>query len=237
MMAPPPPPPPPPDGWQPARPTSGKAIASLVLGLVGIVGVFCYLPVVGAFIGIFLGVAGIVESGKEGKRAGRGLAIAGTACCILAVIGTAAIISTQVLLLDRSGQESEQVRQARLAQDQELIVSRLQEYCVANEGSLGPGGPVLAQGNTTYPAGTAPAGNAPVSSDLRVTGKLELSHLVAGNELKYGGSGKRSGRGQWELIIKGQSSATIRARGWEGEILRELEIRDAAKGVAVQTVP
>lgn len=188
-------------------------------------------------VGIVLGVIGIVETGKNGNRSGRGMAIAGTVISTLGVIATIAIFVSFFALFRAGDAQDTQRQQERLSGDQELIVQRLQEYCVANEGSLGPGGPVLAQGNTTYPAGTAPAGNAPVSSNLRVTGKLELSHLVAGNELKYGGSGKRSGRGQWELIIKGQSSATIRARGWEGEILREVEIRDAAKGVAVQTVP
>ncbi|MCB9936291.1 MAG: DUF4190 domain-containing protein, partial [Planctomycetes bacterium] len=71
----PPPPPPPPYGYYEgapsAKPTSGKAIASLICGLVGFL-VICYVPGIAALVGVVLGILAIIETGAEGKRSGRG---------------------------------------------------------------------------------------------------------------------------------------------------------------------
>jgi len=237
MMPPPPPPPMPPGGWAPAKPTSGKAIASLVLGLIGIVGVFCYLPAVGAFIGAILGILGILESGKSGTRAGRGMAIAGTILSVLAVVGTAAWLSFYVFMVNKSKNEFDAALQEHLAQDQQLLAERVQQYCVANNNNLGPGGPVLAGGSSGLPAGTAPA-NQGGANNLVVTGALDISHLVSDDELEYGGGrGRRGGGVKWELRVTGPTSATLRARNWNGEVVREAEIPDAVTGRVVQTIP
>ena len=79
----------PPQGYPPGYPqqpygpsrTSGAAIASLVLGLLGI----CPLVFVGGLIATLLGVIGIAATGKPGVK-GRGLAIAGLILGILTML-------------------------------------------------------------------------------------------------------------------------------------------------------
>ena len=238
-MAPPPPPPPmPPGGWAPPKPTSGKAVAALVCGLAGPVAAF-FCPVFGiaVLVGLILGVIGIIETGKNGSRSGRGMAIAGTAVSALGIAGTIAIVTAFVALSNFEDREQDERREERIAEDQELLTSRLQEYCQANDGSLGPGGPVLAmdkpQRNEWDEAPqNMPHEGRPIGGT--VTNRLELEHLVGENELRW--SGRRGGRG-WELVITGQKSATLQARRWDGEVVREIEIRDASRGMWVQTVP
>jgi hypothetical protein len=95
---PPPPPPygqgfpqqPPPYGYpqQPFVPqrTSGTAIASLVLGILGI----CPLALVGGLLATVLGIIGIGSTGKPGVK-GRGLAIAGLILGLLSLLMWAGI--------------------------------------------------------------------------------------------------------------------------------------------------
>lgn len=58
----------------PAPPTSGWAIASLVTGILGVLGGFCLLGIP-CIIAVICGHAGLIEA-RNGKG-GRGLAIAG----------------------------------------------------------------------------------------------------------------------------------------------------------------
>ena len=226
----------PPGGWAPPKPTSGKAIAALICGLVGFV-VFCYLPAIAALVGIVLGIIALLETGKEGTRCGRGMAIAGVIISALAVVANAGWIGF-IVTMGRMGDEQRDERRAeRVEQDQALILERIQEYCEANDGSLGPGGPVLAHkvadnGHTHPVAANSEPKKTPVGG--KVTDKLELEHLVGDGELQWA---RRRGGSGWELVITGQKTATLRARRWDGEILREVEIMDAAKGRWRQTVP
>ena len=67
--------PPPPYGVPYVRPTSGTAVASMILGIVGVLGGWCVfgLP---SFIAVFLGHVALKET-ATGQRGGHGMAIAG----------------------------------------------------------------------------------------------------------------------------------------------------------------
>lgn len=228
----------PPGGWAPPKPTSGKAVASLICGLAGPVAAFLCAPLgVAVLVGLVLGILGIVETGKNGSRAGRGMAIAGTSISALAVVATVAIFVGFMAMWRAGEEQSQQYQQEQLAEDADLIAARVQQYCLANDKSLGPGGPVLADSASAYPAGTAPVANSPNPSGLTVSGSLELSHLVSENELKYGHNRGGGAMGGWELIINGQTSATIRHRSWDGEVIWEEELSDTVRGLRRRTVP
>ncbi|MEK0217280.1 FxLYD domain-containing protein [Bifidobacterium mongoliense] len=74
------------------KPTSGMAIAALVLGIVGIA--LSWVPIVNnvaaviAIIGLVLGIIAICTTGSKGRKKGRGLAIAGTVLSVLAIVIT-----------------------------------------------------------------------------------------------------------------------------------------------------
>src|SRR5688572_3424590 len=228
------PPPPPPPGYGGEgflkKPTSGKAIASLICGICSVVLVICYVPVVAAVVGVVLGILAIVETGKEGRRSGRGLAIAGT---IVSVLGIAALIAwhTGLTMIGRAAEE--QMNQAiakGLDKDQGLLLERLKNYYDENEKSLGPGGPVQTRRLAKVPAtNAAPADNRP-----RVTGALGVEHLAEDNDLSYGSS-RGSGMG-WKLTVTGKASAILSATDWSGAIVREITIQDIGRNQYVQTV-
>lgn len=226
---PPPPPPPPPEGWAPAKPTSGKAIAALVCGLAGpVLAFFCPVFAVALLVGMVLGIIAIMETGKKGAYSGRGMAIAGVVLSVLGVFASVGVVVGFVALQNMEEQEQETRQAERIGADQELLIRRLQQYCQENNGSLGPGGPVLAAGGVTS------ADNRPVevTADGRVQGTLRIEHLAGADELEW--PRRRGGTG-WELVVTGQKTATLRARRWNGEVAREIEIRDAERGQWVQT--
>lgn len=78
--------------------TSGMAITALVLGIIGVV--LSWIPIVNnlaavlGVIGVVFGVIAIVKTGPNGKKKGRGLAIAGTILSVLAFVFT---LGTQAL--------------------------------------------------------------------------------------------------------------------------------------------
>ena len=86
-------------GGAPAAPLpkSGMAIASLVLGIVA--AVTSFLPIINnlsfilAVLAVIFGIVGVVAASR-GKRAGRGLAIAGI---VVAVVAGAVVLGTQAL--------------------------------------------------------------------------------------------------------------------------------------------
>ena len=96
----PPPPPPidppqPPGGFaqpQPQPPsagTNGKAIASLVLGIVGLTAIFCVFPGVASVLAIIFGHMARNEIDAGSGQEGRGMAVAGFVMGIIGVVVTA----------------------------------------------------------------------------------------------------------------------------------------------------
>jgi hypothetical protein len=72
--------------YQAAPKTSGLAIASLVLGLVGIVSSLCYgFGVIPAIVGIILGIVGLIKINKS-DAGGKRLAIAGIIISFVAIV-------------------------------------------------------------------------------------------------------------------------------------------------------
>jgi hypothetical protein len=216
-----------------SKPTSGKAIASLICGLVGLI-VFCYVTGVASLVGLVLGVLAIVETGKEGKRSGRGLAIAGTAVSVVAIGAMIAWIGFIVFVTSQAEENFRAELEPMVNADQALLLDRLKKYYVANEDSLGPGGPWLGKPSTDGTART----NAPATDTSKVTGALEIEHLAGEDELQLGG-GRRGrgygGMGTWTLTVNGKSSATLTATDWGGNVIREIEIRDIGRGDFIQT--
>jgi hypothetical protein len=214
-MPPPPPPPFPVGGWQPPKPTSGKAIASLVCGLVALAGAFCYLPALAAPIGLVLGLLGIIETGREGARSGRGMAIAGTVISALGVLAIIGVIVAFVALARVSENQVQEGMAEELNAEQTELLESLKKYYTANDGSLGPGGPILA----TRREPGAPS---------RVHGTLTIDHLL---------DSSRSSRGaKWSLKVTGPASATLTCTR-RGELLREVQISDIGKDQWIQTYP
>ena len=89
-------------GYPPAGRTSGTAIASLVLGILGV----CPLILIGGLIATVLGIVGIVATGKPGVR-GRGLAITGLILGILSVLAWGGVagmfgVAYQATAVDRA---------------------------------------------------------------------------------------------------------------------------------------
>lgn len=227
-----PPPPPPPaaygfyDNAPVAKPTSGKAIASLICGLASVVGfAICVAPAVAAPVGIVLGVIALFETGRNGPRGGRGLAIAGVIVSSLATLLIVGAAGFFFFITKATESKFEATQRASLEQDQELLLQRLKQYYDANGNSLGPGGPVLAGGRGFAP--TPGEGNAPPQDTRpRVSGMLEVKHLADHGEIGAGYGGADG----WKLIINGRASATLRYTDWGGQVQREVEIRDVGKG-------
>jgi hypothetical protein len=231
---PPPPPPPPPgygDGGFGGKPTSGMAVASLVCGLVGMVSFFCWPLAITSLVGLVLGILGLVATGKEGPRAGRGLAIAGTIVSLVSVGVMAASIGLFFFMVEEGNKEMEESIASQLDGDQRIIIDRLKKYYDENAQSLGPGGPILAGARDR--AG-APSNDPAVNTRPRATGSLKLQDLVLDDELSFG---RHSGGGAgWELVITGKASATLRAKDWGGTVRREVEIQDIGRSQYVETV-
>lgn len=107
-----PPPPPPPGGnyGQPAygapapRQTSGKAIASLVTGLVGLITLCCGFFVISSIVGVVLGVLARRDiRASNGTLGGGGMALTGIisgAVGIVAVVVWLALVATGTIDLN-----------------------------------------------------------------------------------------------------------------------------------------
>lgn len=83
----------------PSNPTSGLAIASMVLGILS--------PVVSCFgvVGIICGILAVIFGGCAllTKKGGKGMAIAGLVCGIIALIPSIIVISTVGSIVDALG--------------------------------------------------------------------------------------------------------------------------------------
>ncbi|MBE7492278.1 MAG: DUF4190 domain-containing protein [Planctomycetes bacterium] len=213
------PPPPPPETWTAPRPTSGKAIASLVCSVGGLaLGMLCFVGYPAILAGLVLGVLAIAETGRNGTRSGRGLAIAGTLVSVLA-IAAAVTVGAFFFSRMRMGEHEHNAQfQARLDADVQLIVDRLQQYHRAN-GSLGPGGPVLAK---------APVSNGVEPTDTRdgrVRGVLQVRHLLDRHEITCGYDSSA-----FELTVMGDSTARLVMHDWQRRKILDIEITDAGAG-------
>lgn len=71
-------------------PTSGSAVASLVFGIIGMLGGFCFFGIP-CFAAVLCGHVALVET-KNGARGGRGLAVAGLIMGYLFVAPAIAVI-------------------------------------------------------------------------------------------------------------------------------------------------
>lgn len=85
-------PPPPPAAAGQEKRTSGKAIASLVLGIVGLI----IVPVICSTLAIIFGVMGRNETEADPTLGGRGMATAGL---VLGIVGLVAGIIVFILLV------------------------------------------------------------------------------------------------------------------------------------------
>lgn len=76
--------------WHAEKGTSGIAITALVLGIISLV--LSWIPIVNnaaavlGVIGLIFGVIGIVKTGRNGRKKGRGLAVAGTVLSVLSIV-------------------------------------------------------------------------------------------------------------------------------------------------------
>jgi uncharacterized protein DUF4190 len=96
-----PPPPPPPQYGAPApgapgaQPkTSGKAITSLVTGILSLPGICCWpLGVILGILGIVFGILGRKDiAASQGQQKGEGLALAGIICGAVAIVLIAVVL-------------------------------------------------------------------------------------------------------------------------------------------------
>lgn len=172
-------------GYVPAKPQSGRAIASLVIGISNIF--FGITAVIGAPVGLILGFLALKDTGPMGTRQGRGLAIGGIALNafgLLICIGLVAVVAAAIY----TAEADRGVRNAATVDaDMYKVGDRLREYYYANKQSLGPGGPVLS--SKSY-RGT------------KVVGRLDLLDLVDDYDL----SGNVR---DFTLTITGKNSAVV----------------------------
>lgn len=232
-----PPPPPPPEGWMAHQPTSGKAVASLVCALGGLVlGFFCGVGALAIPVGLVLGILGIVETGRNGKRSGRGLAIAGTIVSTLALAGAVVAAAYFVSAFGESATEMHEVQGANADADIQLIATRLQAYYRQNHNSLGPGGPWLSmRGNAAEAPAPTPAHNGvdEYTGMPRVNEPLSIRHLVGESELRA----MPRQVDKYKLTVTGPASARLEITDWSGETLRDIDFSDVGKKQWTQRFP
>lgn len=232
------PPPPPPEGFFVSKPTSGKAVAGLVCGIAGVVtGFLCPPLMIVIPAGLILSILGIVETGKEGRRSGRGMAIAASIISGLALIGALGWVGFLVSRAEIGQEESVAQQSAVIDRDVALIVKRLAEYQKQN-GSLGPGGPVLANSSAAPaedPQGPPRRQNRggpkesetppPATENGKVKGTLRTGHLVAPTELRFWG-----GLDCYTLTVTGENAATLTFKTYDERLNREVHITDVSNG-------
>jgi type II secretory pathway pseudopilin PulG len=121
-----------------AKPRRGLAIASLVLGILGLPTIG--LVGVGALIGIVLGVVALVNASREPARyGGKGMAIAGIALSVVAVtvmpmvLGIVAAIAIPSFLRARVS-----ANEAAAIGDVRTVISAQAHYQTINGGYFGP---------------------------------------------------------------------------------------------------
>lgn len=195
--------------FPPAKPYSGRAIASLVMGIVN----FMFLitaPVV-APIGFIIGWLALKDTREDGPRQGRGLAVGG-----MAVNGVALLLCVLVgLAIGGAIYAAEKERESRqerwVESDFDTIRARMQVYYERNNNSLGPGGPVLATNSIRYDYS-----NRAPRQEGKVAGTLSLRHLVTEADLLGTVS-------DFTLTVTGTASAVVR-HNQSGREMRVIDI-------------
>jgi len=187
-----------------------------------------YLPVLAIPVGLVLGILAIAETGPEGTRSGRGLAITGTVLNSVLLVGIVAAgiglysLSQHVEATNRGAIDS------TTEHDFKLIRERLREYYLKNDKSLASGGPVLAkyvpQNGSSRPRGRGPVpANAPApKTGSMVTAELRLEDLVGENELFASPS-------LYELQVTGRASALVRFNSWDHTPNRLMTVFDVGR--------
>jgi hypothetical protein len=93
--------------------TSGMSVTALVLGIVSIA--FSFIPIINnaaiilGVIGLVFGIIAIVKTGKNGKKTGSGIAIAGTILAIVAVIISFALQASWSASLDDASKQMDKI--------------------------------------------------------------------------------------------------------------------------------
>lgn len=110
----------------PHRPTSGWALASLIVGIVG----FC-VPVLGGVIATITGIIGIIRT-RDGKLGGRGMAVAGLvlgmiSLLIVGPLGVAGYVGYRA-------EKHEQVQRAACKQNMTRLGDCLLAYAKSHDG-------------------------------------------------------------------------------------------------------
>ncbi|MBV6514430.1 MAG: hypothetical protein HPKKFMNG_00054 [Planctomycetes bacterium] len=188
-----------------AKPQSGKAVGSLICAGVGLVGgVLCGVLGIAVLVGIVLGALAIAETGPNGSRTGRGLAITGTVINVVLLLGAVAAGFAWYHYVSQQSRQNLEVDAAQLREDFELIRSRLKTYYERNNQSLAPGGPRLAEHGKPGISNGAPGEALGV-----VQGALKINDLVWDGELnEYAGN--------FELTVTGSASCTVRFTAYDG---------------------
>jgi hypothetical protein len=148
---------------------SVMAIVSMVLMGVGILVGLVALGIGGApffLAGVVLGALALRETGA-GKKAGRGLAMAGTIVNALGLLGSIAVFAAVMWLFSYSAEKMEEATGVK--EDAQLIIKRVGQY-ESLKGDLAPGGPKVIRG---------------IRSQEAVQGSLKVSDLVSPTELKF----------------------------------------------------
>lgn len=97
------PPPPPYHGYPTRRPTNGKAIAALVLGIGSIVlSWLSFFDAIFVILGLIFSIIALGET-KDGRTSGRGLAVAGLVCTIIGALLATMLTVLIVRAADKCG--------------------------------------------------------------------------------------------------------------------------------------
>lgn len=171
-----------------AKPRRGLAIASLVLGILGLPTIG--LAGVGALIGIVLGVVALVNASREPARyGGKGMAIAGIALSVVAVtvmplvLGIVAAIAIPSFLRARvAANESAAIGDIR------AVISAQAQYQTINGGYFGPMECLAAPGRCVPSYSGSPLLPADLAAAVSKQGYKRTFHAgpVAGGTLPAG---------------------------------------------------
>ncbi len=134
-----------------SRPTSGKALTSIIL--MGVSVLFWPMAVFTGPAALVLGWMALKETTPTGTRTGRGLAIAGMvggSLMFVACLGLAAIMVFAFTMANEAQKHVEENRTSRESrqadEDLKLIKDRVKLYYIENSRSLEPGGPIVTDG-------------------------------------------------------------------------------------------